>query len=466
MKKRVALLLIAALSTGAMVQTVAAEGTGIDEFVTSDYDFEAAAEDLVDGIQDALEDAADVTANTGAKAEALGVGVPDAEATLSIAWWGGDSRHEAYQNALAAFEAKYPNIKVADNTHYAAWSGWEELMSTAFYAGNAEDVCQVNWNWLSNYSGDGSKFVDLNQYSDIIDLSQFPEDAIAACTVADELQCVPVAMTGRVFFWNMNAFNAAGIESAPASFEDLIAAGAAFKENLGDDYYPLVLGEYDRMLLMTFWLESNYGKQWVVDNELQYTVEEVAEGMKFIQALEDNHIIPSIPTMNAAGIDASNSIDKSEKWINGVYGGIFEWDSAASKYKGALPEDQKEGFIVGGEIKFGDKANGGFAKVSMGLAITETCKDPAAAATLINYILNDAEGAGIMGSELGIPVSAAGKEAAAAAGRVDSFVVEANEAVLSFVDFQLDPIYESSDLKNNPGGVYADVLGGLSYEEY
>lgn len=466
MKKKHVMLLTTVMAVGALTGT-SAMAEGIDDYLTNtDYDFEAAAEDMVDGITDALEDAAEVVPNTGAKAEALGSELGTDETTLTISWWGGDSRHEAYQAALAAVEEKYSNIKIAENTHYAAWSGWEDLMSTAFYAGNAEDICQVNWNWLSNYSGDGSKFVDLNLYSDIIDLSQFSESALEACTVADELQCIPVSLTGRIFYWNMNTFKEAGLENYPTTFEELIEAGKTFQEKLGDDYYPLVLGEYDRMILMTFYLESNYGKAWVENNELQYTVEEIAEGLKFIQALEDNHVTPSIPDMNAAGIDASNSIDKSEKWINGYYAGLFEWDSAATKYCGALPADQQEGFTVGDEIKFGDKANGGFYKVSMGLAITESCEDPVAAATVINFLLNDPEGAALLGTQLGIPNSAAGLAACEAAGSVNETVKEANQKVLEFVDFNLDSQFECADLKNNPGGTYADVLGGLSYAEY
>ncbi len=380
---------------------------------------------------------------------------------LTMSWWGGDSRHEAYQNALAAFTEK---TGMTVSTHYGAWSGWEDQTSAALYSGNAEDVMQVNWNWLSQYSGDGSKFVDLNEYADIIDLSQFPESTLEACTVAGKLQAIPVSMTGRIFYWNMNTFKEAGLENYPTTLDELYAAGEAFKTNLGDEYYPLAMGEYDRMILMTFYLESTYGKPWVEDNTLQYTVEEIATGIDFIQSLEDNHVIPSIQTMNAAGIDANNSIDKSEQWINGMYAGIFEWDSAPVKYRDALAD--ASGFIVGDEIKFGDKANGGFSKVSMGLAITETCQNKEAAAELINFLLNG-EGAAILGSECGIPNSAAGLAAASAVdGAVEALVEEANSKVMAFVDFQLDPVYESTDLKANPGGVYADVFGGYSYGEY
>ena len=65
---------------------------------------------------------------------------------LTISWWGGDSRHEAYQKALEAFHEKYPNITVSPT--YGAWSGWEEKMAAALAADQGSDVMQVNWNWL------------------------------------------------------------------------------------------------------------------------------------------------------------------------------------------------------------------------------------------------------------------------------------------------------------------------------
>ena len=73
--------------------------------------------------------------------------------TLTMSWWGGESRHNAYQEALKAFSAEHSNVTV--NPTFAAWSGWEDTMSTKFAGGVAEDVCQINWNWLYNYSANG-----------------------------------------------------------------------------------------------------------------------------------------------------------------------------------------------------------------------------------------------------------------------------------------------------------------------
>ena len=403
--------------------------------------------------------AASSTASSAAAESVAGLSTDPV--TLTMSWWGGESRHNAYQDAIKAFSAEHSNITV--NPTFAAWSGWEDTMSTKFAGGVAEDVCQINWNWLYNYSANGQTFIDLNSVTDYLDLSQWDDAKLAACNVANAQQCVPVAMTGRIFFWNMTTFNKAGITEVPKTLDDLMNAGKAFQEKLGDDYYPLHLGAYDRMILMVFYLESKYGKDWAdpTTSTLNYTADEIAEGIDFIKSLVDGHVIMSLPTYY--GSNGDNAAHQSNEWITGKMAGIFEWDSSATKYQDALDEDNKAGFTVGEEIKFGDY-NGGFSKVSMGLAITKTCEHPAEAATLINFLLNEKEGAEIMGSECGLPASKAGLEAAQAAGKIKELVAEANGKVMSFVGFQLDPLFEANDLKANGTGIYQEVFDTVDYD--
>ena len=405
--------------------------------------------------------AASSTASSAAAAESV-AGLSTDPVTLTMSWWGGESRHNAYQDAIKAFSAEHSNITV--NPTFAAWSGWEDTMSTKFAGGVAEDVCQINWNWLYNYSGNGQTFIDLNSVTDYLDLTQWDDAKLGACNVANAQQCVPISMTGRIFYWNMTTFNKAGITEVPKTLDDLMNAGKTFKEKLGDDYYPLHLGAYDRMILMVFYLESKYGKDWAdpTTSTLNYTADEIAEGIDFIKSLVDGHVIMPLPTYYGANGDGATH--QSNEWITGKIAGIFEWDSAASKYQDALDEDNKAGFTVGEEIKFGDY-NGGFSKVSMGMAITKSCQHPVEAAALIDFLWNG-EGAAIMGSECGIPASTAGLAAAQAADAVKPLVLEANTKVLAFVDMPLDPYFESSKLKDTTDGVYTDVFDGFSYGDY
>ena len=377
--------------------------------------------------------------------------------TLTFSWWGGDARHDATIKAVEAFEAKYPGIEV-DMT-YGAWTGWEDSMATMFATRTAPDVNQINWNWITSYSADGSAFLDLNTVSGVLDLSQYSENALQQCVVAGELQAVPVSMTGRIFYWNKTTFEKAGI-SVPTSLEELMAAGEKFKTVLGEAYYPIALGEYDRMILMVYYLESVYGKPWVENGELQYSAEEIKKGLEFIQSLEDAHVTPSISKILGDGAD---SLDKNPNWMNGTYAGIFEWDSSASKFGGALEEGQE--FVVGDFFADMGTYQGGYFKVSLGFAISETCKHPKEAAMLLNFLLNEEEGTSIMASERGIPLSAAALATCTGKDLLNKMVAEANGKVLAWVSYPLDPKFEAASLKSTDG-LYYDVMAGLSYGDY
>ena len=188
--------------------------------------------------------------------------------------------------------------------------------------------------------------------------------------------------------------------------------------------------------------------------------EKIAEGIDFIKSLVDGHVMMNLKDYYSANSDTATH--QSNEWITGKIAGIFEWDSAATKYSSALDDDNKDGFTVGEEIKFGDY-NGGFSKVSMGLAITKTCEHVAEAATLIQFLLNEEKGASIMGSECGIPASKAGLGYAQAAGAVKDLVADANAKVMAFTTNKLDPLFENNDLKASGTGIYQEVFDNIDY---
>lgn len=379
---------------------------------------------------------------------------------LKFSWWGGDSRHAATEEAIKAFEAKYPNITVT--AEYGAWSGWEEKQSLNILGGNAADVMQINWNWIESYSQNGTSFVNLEDYADTIDLTQFPQQSLDLCKADGKLMAVPTSLTGRLFYWNKTAFEEVGCD-LPTDLDSLYAAGAAFAAK-DSDMYPLALGEYDRMILMVYYLESKYGKDWVVDGAVNYTADEVKDGLDFISDLEAKHVIPSNATLQG---DMADSLDKNAKWIDGKYAGIFEWDSSASKFKKALEGSvNKPGqeFVVGDFVKMGDY-QGGFTKISMAFAVAATSAHPKEAAMLINFLLNEAEGIEICSTERGIPCSAEGLKVLNDKGLGDPLTIEANTKVMNYSKFNLDTKFEHNDLKANPDGVYYKVFGKLSAGE-
>ncbi len=377
--------------------------------------------------------------------------------TIRFSWWGGDSRHEATEKLVKAFMEKYPYITV--DTEYGAWTGWEEKQSLSILSGDCADVMQIGTNWVTDYSRGGTTYYDLYQLKDIIDLSQFPEEKLKLNEVDGKLMAIPNSLTGRLFYWNKTTFDEIGC-AIPTDEESLLAAGAAFKA-YGEEYYPLALAEYDRMIFMVYYLESKYGKDWVTDGKMNYTEQEIAEGFAFINKLEDEHVLPSIAIISG---DMADSMDKNSKWIDGKYAGVMEWDSAVSKVRGAMEESvnkQGQEFIIGEFINFG-QYQGGFTKISMNMAIKAGTEHPKEAAMLVNYLLNDPEGVEINSTERGIPCSLAAVSYLNEKNIGDAMTKEANSKVLSYSQFTQDPKFDDNDLKANPDGLYYKLFGRLS----
>lgn len=219
---------------------------------------------------------------------------------------------------------KYPAVQVT--TEYGAWSGWEEKQALNIMSGNGADLMQINWNWIDGYSNNGANFYDLNQFGDIIDLTQFSKETLEQCSIDGKLMAIPVSTTGCMYFWNKTTFDTIGVD-IPADLDSLFEAGAKFKE-YDEEYYPLVIDSgYSRMYLMVAYLESIYGKPWVVDGVLQYTAEEIQEGFDFFTRLEKAHVIPTLAVTDG---DMADSIDKNGKWIDGKYAGVYVWDSTGA----------------------------------------------------------------------------------------------------------------------------------------
>ena len=136
--------------------------------------------------------------NTGETAAAADLEVDtQTPITLRLNWWGGDSRNQATLAAIDKFQEKYPNITVA--AEYEAFNGHEEKIALGIKSGNAADVMQLDWSWVSTYSPNGDNFYDLNKVSNILDLDNYTDGDKSVFTINGKLNAIPISNTGRHF---------------------------------------------------------------------------------------------------------------------------------------------------------------------------------------------------------------------------------------------------------------------------
>lgn len=375
------------------------------------------------------------------------------DATLRISWWGGDSRHNATLQMLDEYMAANPGVKI--ESEYGAWSGWQDKIATQI-AGNLSRIfpdqlelavaVQPGWNPFRRY-----------QDSSGLRSSQYDPAIVDLMTIDGHVLGVPVASTGRVFYYNKATYEKAGLD-VPKSFADLLAAGPVFKEKLGDDYYPMACSTLDLTILLTYYMQEKYNKAWVEDGKLNYTVDELADGFDFLKSLEENHVIPTQEKLKGDGAD---SFDKNPNYIDGHYAGLIEWDSSVKKMQKALDENQE---LVIGEYPADYGTPATVYKVSMGFAISPNSQHQAEAAKLLNYMLNG-DGVKTLALERGIPASKAAQETLKSEGMLEGLVYDANQLATANAPFKLSPYYEDSALKDDAEGAYQEIMNNMSYDD-
>ena len=74
----------------------------------------------------------------------------DGTVELRFSWWGSDKRAQVTQEAIDAFEAENPNIKI--KPEYGDWSGYWDKLATQVAANDAPDIIQMDEKFITEYS--------------------------------------------------------------------------------------------------------------------------------------------------------------------------------------------------------------------------------------------------------------------------------------------------------------------------
>ncbi len=337
-----------------------------------------------------------------------------ADTELRMSWWGGNSRHQATLKAIEKFQEKYPDIKV--KAEYTGWDGHLSRLTTQV-AGNTEpDVMQTNWNWLPIFSRDGNGFYDMSKQANALHIDNFPKNAIGMTTVDSKINGLPVSMTSRVFYYNKQQWDKAGVDY-PKTWDDLMAAGKAFEKNVGPDAYPLVIEARDVFAMNRSYMLQTTGKDIISHktNLLDYTQKEMTAFFQLYADQVANHVFPSTKEFASYG---KGNLYEMRPWIDGRFAGLYMWDTAIAKYTANL--DPSMNLELGPyPMAPGATDSGLLARPSMMFSIGRNTDHPEEAAKLVNFLLNDPDGIHALGLARGIPLSKEGLSVLKESGEVD-----------------------------------------------
>ncbi|MDO1584944.1 ABC transporter substrate-binding protein [Rhizobium oryzicola] len=371
---------------------------------------------------------------------------------LRMSWWGGDSRHKATQVALKACGDKYGHTIAAE---FTGWDGHLEKVTTQIAGGTEADIMQINWPWLPLFSINGDGFADLNQYKDIIDLSQWTKDDLAAGTMNGKLNGLSVSTTGRVFMFNKTALDKAGV-AIPKTWDELFAAAKTLKTKVGPEAYPMNAVKETAVLLISLYTTQNTGKDLVDQKakKVAWSAEELAKGIDFYGKLVKEGVVQ---TQKSVASEGNLNLFESPKWADGRISGSYEWDSTFSKYADPLKGQKLEPVSI---LKNTDaKTEGVYRKPSMVFSISKRSKDPKAAAQILNCLLNEPEGINAMGTARGLPASKIAAKTLIDGGKIEPEIVAANAIIMNGTGPTVSPLNEHPEVR----AVFIDTLEEYAY---
>lgn len=331
-------------------------------------------------------------------AVAGGVKTSEGDVTLSLNWWGSNTRVQLTEQAIQNFEKDHPNIHV--ELQYKDWSGYWDQLATLIAGNNAPDVMQMDAQYLASYASQGALY-DLSQVGDYLKFDGMTTSLRDMGKFNGIQYAAPISSSQYSVIVNHDVLDKYGLTLPDTStwtwdeFTD-------FAKQLWEKSNGEVTGieSIDSELGLSLWARQ-HGEQLWKDGKIAISEKTLAD---FLQLTYDW-------THNGVSGNANRWIEN-----NNVTGGSDDTDFAknrqAMKFATAtminsysksagtenmtlepLPSDTKDAYT--------------YMPAGMYWAISATSEHPAEAAILIDYLLNN-EGVGeIFGTERGIPANSA-----------------------------------------------------------
>jgi multiple sugar transport system substrate-binding protein len=157
---------------------------------------------------------------------------------VSFMVFGDPAELAAYQQLVAAFAAKYPDIQV-ELRHVASQGDYQKQLVTAFSAGAEPDVMLLNYRRVLQFAAQGGlepvgPYLDRSQLLHAADL--YPE-ALEAFQWDGQTWCVPQNISSLVVYYNRGLFDAAGLAYPAAgwTWDDFLQTARALTRDLDGD---------------------------------------------------------------------------------------------------------------------------------------------------------------------------------------------------------------------------------------
>ncbi|GAB2596924.1 extracellular solute-binding protein [Pseudactinotalea suaedae] len=316
----------------------------------------------------------------------------DQPVELHIAWWGNDARAAIMAEAIDLFEAEYPNITVVEEPVGAPDDLFNRL-ATDFASGTAPDVFALGGAKPQEYGAAGA-LLDLATVSDQLPTDAYPEFTLTNAVVDETLYGLPTGGNAIGVLVNPALFEQAGVPLPEPdwTWEDFVGIANEISANAGDDVVGLDLRLQD--ILGTY--VAQYTETGIYDWEGRLAVEadviqqwyDMEVGLVADGGLPDPSVI----------VEHWNVTPDLSLFGTGRAAMAFSYSNQIAAYQAGAGSDIE---ILTPPSSTG--VSGVAVLPSQFWAIASQSENPAEAALLVDWLLNQPAAAELILSDRGLP---------------------------------------------------------------
>ncbi len=316
---------------------------------------------------------------------------------LNMVWWGDATRAQKTQAALDIFQRKHSGITV--KTEYQDSSPYKDKLATRFAAGEPPDLLAMRTDSLREYADRGA-LLDLSRHADILNLGDVVDNARRLGMVGDKNFGVPSGLNSVGFVVNKTLTDKYGVtipDGNTWTWDDLATFARTVTTKSGRKVYGTVF-EPATLANIIVYTRQRGEDFYTADGKLGLTEATLTAWLEMIEKMRTEGGFPP-----AGFVDPSigSSPDKSYLAKGSVAAQIIPTNNFGNYNKAA------GGNLVllrmPGEATA--KRRGQAIDTPALWSVSAKSKHPKEAVALLNFLINDVEGAKAAGTTRGVPSS-------------------------------------------------------------
>lgn len=311
--------------------------------------------------------------------------------TLSLCWWGNQTRNDVTKKAADLYMSLNPNVEI--KVEFTDWPGYWDKLSTMAAGGNLPDIIQQDYAYISQYQKSG-QLADLSVFmeSGIIETDKIPDSVIESGSI--DGRCYALSLGSNA---PMMIYDKAIVEEAGVTIPDIVTV---------DQLYEISQQIYDKTGVASLYDSGITLMQTIARENGSHIFDELMAGdatssKEYFELVErfvtsDFYISPEMLAEKGANVVETRPIIDQTTWNDFSFSNLYSTFSIASGREMGMamyPVETEEG------------AGSMFLKPGMFFSIAETSEHKEEAAKFINWFTNSVECNEVLMAERGVPVN-------------------------------------------------------------